>query len=93
VTAHVHIRTAEALKKDDGIVRFYGCFSHGDTFSIFMEWASQGNLEQLLKTPPPTDVQGIWDFWNSYLRLLTTLNCLRKITYPDSSEIQMLVPY
>jgi serine/threonine protein kinase len=88
--AHVAVRTSNDLTKDDGIVKFHGCFSQGQAFSILLEYASMGNLEQLFRAmSPPTDMKDILYLWKSYLRLIRTLHCLRRMEYLDGSKYQM----
>lgn len=87
---HVAVRTNVDLMKDGGIVDFYGCFGHGPTFGILLEFAPKGNLEQMLKTTGrPTTASDILDLWNSFFRLLTTLNCLRRMEHADGGIYQM----
>jgi len=88
----VVIRTNKDLVADGGIVGFHGCFSHGSTFGILLEYASMGNLEQMFKTQePPRDHLDILDIWKSFLQLLSTLKCLRHFEHADRGTLQLLV--
>jgi hypothetical protein len=82
----------KALMKDDGIIRFHGSFSHGEKFSILLEWASLGNLEDFfLQKPQPNDPRDAFRLWNSFMRLLWTMSSLRNMELADGSKCQLYV--
>lgn len=87
---HVAIRTNDDLTADGGIVGFHGCFKHGGKFSILLEHATRGNLEQLLQSDErPKSYVDILDLWNSYFQLLSTLHCLLRLEYAGRESLQM----
>lgn len=88
--SHVAVRTNSDLSKDGGIINFHGCFSHGSAFVILLEHAPWGNLEQLFqKGKRPKELLDILDLWDSYLRLLSTLKCLRRFENAQGGVLQM----
>ena len=75
---------------DGGVIAFHGCFSHGPRFGILLEYAPLGNLEEFFQEyEPPSGMEDILDLWISYFRLLSTLNCLRRMEYVDRESLQM----
>jgi len=81
-----------SLNRDEGVVKFFGCYTHGPTFNVLLEWASMGNLEELFqndKIDPPQNPIDILLLWTSYLRLLGTLATLRNLEYADKSAYQL----
>lgn len=88
VESHVVLRSS--LNDAGGVVRFHGCYTHGPTFNVLLEWAELGNLEQLMKRlEPPQTKEDALTFWKSYLGMLRTLENLRRMVYDDESAYQL----
>ena len=77
------------LRRIDGVIGFHGCYTHGLTSNIILEYADGGTLDQFFATvPPPSTPEDRYQFWFALASLVGTLADLREITFHDATKYQ-----
>lgn len=69
--------TEAGMRSTPGMIRFFGSFSYKDTFSIVLEYADTGNLENYFKTmAAPQSPQETIAFWSQLLEITKAISGL-----------------
>ena len=91
-----HDRETEAFKRMigqeavryRGVIEFYGGFLHRGHFSIVLEFAEGGTLEELLMYEhEPTKPAQIMGFWTAMFELFHGLSWIHSLHRPSSNSI------
>lgn len=77
------------LRQVTGVIKFYGCYTHGTTHNIILEYANGGTLENFFETVvPPSFPEERYQFWMAIASLVGVLTELRQITFQDTTKFQ-----
>ncbi|KAH8815557.1 hypothetical protein F5884DRAFT_182287 [Xylogone sp. PMI_703] len=69
-----------SVRSVDGVIKFYGSYSHGDECNILLEYADKGSLEEYFKTQnPPSKAIDIIKFWERLFQLVRGLKGLHAV--------------
>jgi hypothetical protein len=80
------------LKHDKSTIMSYGCYQHGETCNILLEYADCGTLEDYMcRYRPPTTTEEISEFWHSVRRLISVLGRLENMDFYADAAYQGLV--
>jgi serine/threonine protein kinase len=67
-------------KQNSGLIGFYGCYVQANAFSIILEFADKGDLENYFRTTsPPVREDDILSFWESIFRTVWALECVHNV--------------
>ena len=62
----------------NGIIGFYGGFQHGDVYSIILEYANEGTLEQFFQSQDTPscgeDLIALWTSWVGVVKGLVSIH-------------------
>jgi len=66
------------------IIEYYGSFVRDGTYSIILEYADRGTLDQYMKnTDEPTDIGEIMTFWKCFLAIFHGLDHIHGTKSPS----------
>jgi len=69
------------------VIQFYGSFKHCGAYSLILEYADKGTLEQYFQTTErPSNGPDIRKFWKSILQLAKALSRIHEVEAADPGD-------
>lgn len=63
-------------RSTNNLIGFFGSFCHGNVFTLILEYADQGTLEDFFNRDQPSDAAEILELWTALLGLTNALQTL-----------------
>lgn len=83
--AFIHLRKTQRSTRS--VIQFYGSFKHCGAYSLILEYADKGTLEQYFQTTErPSNGPDIRKFWKSILQLTKALSRIHEVEAADPGD-------